>query len=178
MPTDKMNTQFQLCIQYKQTFDVTEDHDSHKLVVDYARVANRSAGKKKNIWRVKNLEVEEIFYTAYPKARGRDRTKHPLKFENTIVSAELIPFSITLTCYLESHTEQQRKRMFFKTHPRSWQDAYIDMAVNFREEDTDPDADSDADSDADLDADEETEEETMDAKEEATVDMERNARGI
>eukprot|EP00536_Pseudo-nitzschia_multiseries_P018575 jgi/Psemu1/56269/gm1.56269_g len=30
-------------------------------------------------------------------------------------------------------TEQQRKRMFFKTHPRSWQDAYIDTAVDFRE---------------------------------------------
>eukprot|EP00536_Pseudo-nitzschia_multiseries_P019180 jgi/Psemu1/59344/gm1.59344_g len=30
-------------------------------------------------------------------------------------------------------TEQQRKRMFFKTHPRSWQNAYMDTAVNFRE---------------------------------------------
>eukprot|EP00536_Pseudo-nitzschia_multiseries_P001714 jgi/Psemu1/3916/gm1.3916_g len=37
-------------------------------------------------------------------------------------------------------TEQQRKRMFFKTHPRSWQDAYIDTAVIFREdEDLDED---------------------------------------
>eukprot|EP00536_Pseudo-nitzschia_multiseries_P016396 jgi/Psemu1/46049/gm1.46049_g len=30
-------------------------------------------------------------------------------------------------------TEQQRKRMFFKTHPKSWQDSYMDTAVNFRE---------------------------------------------
>eukprot|EP00536_Pseudo-nitzschia_multiseries_P012533 jgi/Psemu1/32380/gm1.32380_g len=26
-----MNTQFLLCIQYKRTFDIAEDHDSHKL---------------------------------------------------------------------------------------------------------------------------------------------------
>eukprot|EP00536_Pseudo-nitzschia_multiseries_P013204 jgi/Psemu1/34405/gm1.34405_g len=31
-------------------------------------------------------------------------------------------------------TEQQRKqRMFFKTHPKSWQDSYMDTAGNFRE---------------------------------------------
>eukprot|EP00536_Pseudo-nitzschia_multiseries_P015223 jgi/Psemu1/41691/gm1.41691_g len=57
-----MNTNFQPCIQYKRTFDVTEDHDNHKLVVDYARATNRSAGKK-NIRRVQNLEVKEILYT-------------------------------------------------------------------------------------------------------------------
>eukprot|EP00536_Pseudo-nitzschia_multiseries_P018523 jgi/Psemu1/56040/gm1.56040_g len=57
-----MNTQFQPCIQYKRTFDVTEDHDCHRIVVDYARATNRSAGKK-NIRRVQNLEVEEILYT-------------------------------------------------------------------------------------------------------------------
>eukprot|EP00536_Pseudo-nitzschia_multiseries_P014822 jgi/Psemu1/40224/gm1.40224_g len=44
-------------------------------------------------------------------------------------------------------TEQQRKRMSFMTqHPRSWQDVYIDTAVNFRK-----DADSGKDSDEDLD---------------------------
>eukprot|EP00536_Pseudo-nitzschia_multiseries_P018063 jgi/Psemu1/53963/gm1.53963_g len=58
----KMNTQFQPCIQYKRTFDVTEDHDSHRIVVDYARATNRSAGKK-NIRRVQNLEIEEVLYT-------------------------------------------------------------------------------------------------------------------
>eukprot|EP00536_Pseudo-nitzschia_multiseries_P014476 jgi/Psemu1/38846/gm1.38846_g len=58
-----MNTQFQPCIQYKRTFDVTEDHDSHKLVVDYARATNQSAGNN-NIRRVQNLlEVEEVLYT-------------------------------------------------------------------------------------------------------------------
>eukprot|EP00536_Pseudo-nitzschia_multiseries_P011863 jgi/Psemu1/68077/estExt_Genemark1.C_4280031 len=40
-------TKFQPCIQYKRTFDVlTEDHDSHKIVVDYAKATSRSAGKK------------------------------------------------------------------------------------------------------------------------------------
>eukprot|EP00536_Pseudo-nitzschia_multiseries_P016060 jgi/Psemu1/44791/gm1.44791_g len=57
-----MNTQFPPCIQYERTFDVTEDHDSHELVVDYAPAQNRSAWKK-NIRRVQNLEVEEVLYT-------------------------------------------------------------------------------------------------------------------
>eukprot|EP00536_Pseudo-nitzschia_multiseries_P010591 jgi/Psemu1/26424/gm1.26424_g len=60
-----MNTQFQPCIQYKRTFDVTEDHGIHKLVVDYAtRDTNKFRGKK-NIRRGQNLEqeVEEILYT-------------------------------------------------------------------------------------------------------------------
>eukprot|EP00536_Pseudo-nitzschia_multiseries_P015019 jgi/Psemu1/40957/gm1.40957_g len=57
-----MNAQFQSCIQYKRTFNATEDHDSHKLVVDYARATNRSAGKK-NLRRVQNFEVKEILYT-------------------------------------------------------------------------------------------------------------------
>eukprot|EP00536_Pseudo-nitzschia_multiseries_P016985 jgi/Psemu1/48810/gm1.48810_g len=200
-----MNTQFQPCIQYKRTFDVTEDHDSHRIVVDYARATNRSAGKK-NIRRVQNLEIEEILYTydmfvdacddlGMPVTRwhtqwGQCLSRGPRKRWNETLAGREIEhtkegFKRTVRAYISAITpdpdakgtmvaafehqhmakpmdvtehdhfsridaildyidmlpgdddsdltEQQRKRMFFKTHPRSWQDAYMDTAVNFRE---------------------------------------------
>eukprot|EP00536_Pseudo-nitzschia_multiseries_P012236 jgi/Psemu1/31421/gm1.31421_g len=163
-----MNTQFQPCIHYKRTFNVTEDHDSHKIVVDYARATNRSAGKK-NIRRVQNLEVEEILYTyelfvdtcedlgmtvnRWHTQWGQCLSRGPRKSaitpdpdaKGTMIAAfedqymakpmdvlEHDHFSRidTIFDYIDmlmgdddaDLTEQQRKRMFFKTHPRSWQD--------------------------------------------------------
>eukprot|EP00536_Pseudo-nitzschia_multiseries_P009328 jgi/Psemu1/22923/gm1.22923_g len=152
-----------------RTFDVTEDHDSHRIVVDYARATNRLAGKK-NIRRVQNLEClsrgprkrwnetlagREIEHTkegfkstmrAYvnaitpdPDAKGTMIASFEHQHMAKLHGTELIPSSTTSTCYPGDDdndlTEQQRKRMFFKTHPRSWQDAYMDTAVNFRETD-------------------------------------------
>eukprot|EP00536_Pseudo-nitzschia_multiseries_P019486 jgi/Psemu1/60943/gm1.60943_g len=203
--TSEMNTQFQPCIQYERTFDITEDHDSHKLVVDYAKPTNRLTVKK-NIRRVQDLDVEEILHTydifvdacddlGMPVDRwhtqwGQCLSRGPRKRWNEIVANGEIDhsregFKTTVQAYInaiipdpdakgtmieafEHHhmakpkevserahfnridmilnyidmlprdnnhnlTEQQRKRMFFKTHPKSWQDSYMDTAVNFRE---------------------------------------------
>eukprot|EP00536_Pseudo-nitzschia_multiseries_P019113 jgi/Psemu1/58982/gm1.58982_g len=186
-----MNTQFQPCIQYERTFDITEDHDSHKLVVDYTKPTNRSAGKK-NIRRVQDLDVEEILHRYDIFVDACDDLGMPVdrKRWNKIVADREIDhsregFKTTVQAYInaiipdpdakgtmieafEHHhmakpkevserahfnridtilnyidmlprdndhnlTELQRKRMFFKTHPKSWQDSYMDTAVNFRE---------------------------------------------
>eukprot|EP00536_Pseudo-nitzschia_multiseries_P019380 jgi/Psemu1/60429/gm1.60429_g len=200
-----MNTQFQPCIQYERTFDITEDHDSHKLIVDYAKAANRLAGKK-NIRIVQDLDVEEILHTydifvdacddlGMPVERwhtqwGQCLSRGPRKRWNKIIADREIDhsregFKTTVQAYINAiipdpdakgtmieafehyhmakpkevserahfnridtildnidmlpgdndHdlTEQQRKRMLFKTHPKSWQDSYMDTAVNFRE---------------------------------------------
>eukprot|EP00536_Pseudo-nitzschia_multiseries_P003448 jgi/Psemu1/7799/gm1.7799_g len=107
-----MNTQFPPCIQYKRTFDVTEDHVSRKLVVDYTRATNRSAGKK-------TLKTYINVITPDPDAKGM-----------MIAAFE----HLHMAKPANNLTEQQRERMFIKTHPRSWQDApYIDTAMNFKE---------------------------------------------
>eukprot|EP00536_Pseudo-nitzschia_multiseries_P015354 jgi/Psemu1/42207/gm1.42207_g len=169
-----MNTQFQPCVQYKRTFNVTEDHDNHKLVVNYARNTNQSAGKK-DIRRVQNLEVEEVLYmynlfvdtcndlgmstNRWYTQWGQCLSRGPRKRWNETLANRPIEhtkegFKATIQAYIKIITPdpdakgtmiaafvhqhmakpmEQRKRMFFKTHPRSWQDAYMDMAVNFRE---------------------------------------------
>eukprot|EP00536_Pseudo-nitzschia_multiseries_P008874 jgi/Psemu1/21703/gm1.21703_g len=195
-----MNTQFQPCIQYKRTFDVTEDHDNHKLVVDYARITNRSAGKK-NIRRVQNLEVEEVLYTydlfvdtcnnlGMPTNRWLNRPiKHTKEgFKATIwayikvITPDPDARGTMITAFEHQHmakpmevskhkhfsridtildyidmlpgdddsnlTKQQCKRMFFKTHPRSWQDAYMDTArrkSSIRDSDEEPEEDPEED---------------------------------
>eukprot|EP00536_Pseudo-nitzschia_multiseries_P019278 jgi/Psemu1/59798/gm1.59798_g len=146
-----MNTQFQPCIQYKQTVNITEDHDSHKLIVDYAKAANRSAGKK-NIRRVQDLDSTggtPNGDSAYPEDRGRDdkgtmieafEHYHMAKPKEVSEHAHFNRIDTILDYIGMLHgdndhdlTEQQRKRMFFKTHAKSWQDSYMDTAVNFRE---------------------------------------------
>eukprot|EP00536_Pseudo-nitzschia_multiseries_P005006 jgi/Psemu1/11514/gm1.11514_g len=170
-----MNTQFQPCIQYEGTFNITEDHDSHKLVVDYAKATNRSAGKK-NIRRVQDLDVEEILHTydifvdacgdlgipvdregfkttvrAYinaiipdPDAKGTMieafEHHHMVKPKEVSERAHFNRID-TILDYIRmlpgdndhNLTEQQRKIIFFKTRPKSWQDSYMDTAVTFRE---------------------------------------------
>eukprot|EP00536_Pseudo-nitzschia_multiseries_P000995 jgi/Psemu1/2271/gm1.2271_g len=149
-----MNTQFQPCIQHKRTFNVTKDHyTNHKLIVDYyARATNRFTGKK-NIRQVQNLEVEEVLYTydlfvgtcndlGMPVARWHTQCWQCLEIEHTkegfkvtvrayirIITPDPDAKGTMIAAFKHQHMAKpmdQQKRMFFKTHPRSWQDAYMD----------------------------------------------------
>eukprot|EP00536_Pseudo-nitzschia_multiseries_P005976 jgi/Psemu1/14126/gm1.14126_g len=72
------------------------------------------------------IEAFEHYHTAKP--REVSERAHFNRIDTILDHINMLPRD-------NNHdlTEQQRKRMFFKTHPKSWQDSYMDTAVNFRE---------------------------------------------
>eukprot|EP00536_Pseudo-nitzschia_multiseries_P017336 jgi/Psemu1/50470/gm1.50470_g len=131
-----MNTQFQPCIHYKRTFDVTEAHDSHKIVVDYAKATNRSAGKK-NIRRYLSRGPRKRWNKTMA-GREIEHTKEGFKatVREYIGAVTPDPYAKGNIIAVFEHQYMAKaidETNVFKTHPRSWQDAYMDTAVNFRE---------------------------------------------
>eukprot|EP00536_Pseudo-nitzschia_multiseries_P014666 jgi/Psemu1/39720/gm1.39720_g len=190
---DIMDVKFQPCIQYKRTFDVTEAHDSHKLVVDYERATNQSTGKKNIRREYQQTDGTPNGANAYREGPGRDGMRPWLTEpsstprKDSIITPDPDAKGTMIAAFEHQHmakpmevsehdhfsridtilhyidmlpgdvdndlTKQQRKRMFFKTHPRSWQDSYMNTAVNFRE-DSDKESGKEEDSEEEEDPEE------------------------